>query len=112
MLPKEDVCGTCADLQALISRSRTVETHLKHAEALKAHIDMATQARDIYRQCIEDAKQSRADCTPDQTPKYHIANNWRHVRIAAIGESPLCVAGYASRDASTIDTTRSDTRKN
>ena len=22
-----------------------------------------------------------------------IANNWRHVRIAAIGESPLCVAG-------------------
>ena len=40
-----------------------------------------------------------------------IANNWRHVRIAAIGESPLCVAGYASRDASTIDTTRSETRK-
>ena len=70
MLPKEDVCGTCADLQALISRSRTVETRLKYAEALKAHIVMATQARDIYRQCIEDAKQSRADCTPDQTPKY------------------------------------------
>ena len=36
MLPKEDVCGTCADLQALISRSRTVETRLKHADALKS----------------------------------------------------------------------------
>ena len=70
MLPKEDVCGTCANLQALISRSRTIETCLKHAEALKAHIDMATQAQDTYRQCIEDAMQSRADCTPDQTPKY------------------------------------------
>ena len=70
MLPKEDVCRTCADLQALISRLRTVETRLKHTEALKAHINMATQARDFYCQCIEDAKQSRADCTPDQTPQY------------------------------------------
>ena len=27
-------------------------------------------SRVIYHQCKEDAKQSRADCTPDQTPKY------------------------------------------
>ena len=33
----EAVCGTCADLQVLISRSRTVETRLKYAEFLVFH---------------------------------------------------------------------------
>ena len=52
MRPKENVCGVCSDLQSQIIRARTAETRLKHTDALKAHIEEANVARDLYQKCI------------------------------------------------------------
>ena len=70
MKPKEDVCATCSDLQSQISRARTEEKRLQYTESLRDHINLATAARDEYRNCIQRAKDAIAAVEPFDTPAY------------------------------------------
>ena len=70
MKPKEDVCGTCSDLQSSIARARTEEQRLQLTESLRTHILLANSARDSYRECIEKAKTAIGECVLGQPTTY------------------------------------------
>ena len=65
MNPKEDVCGTCSDLQSVIVRARTEDARKRSVDELTEHMRHANEARDHYRHMIAKAKDALAEVQQD-----------------------------------------------
>ena len=65
MKPKEDVCGTCSDLQSVIVRARTEDARKRSVDELTEHMRHANEARDHYRYMIAKAKDALAEVQQD-----------------------------------------------
>ena len=65
MKPKEDVCGTCSDLQSVIVRARTEDARKRSVDELTEHMRHANEARDHYRHMIAKAKDALAEVQQD-----------------------------------------------
>ena len=70
MKPREDVCGTCSDLQSRISHARTEENRIDTTKLLHTHMTKAIDSRDFYRSCIARAKLAHHHEVADHVPDY------------------------------------------
>ena len=70
MKPREDVCGTCSDLQSRILCARTEENRIDTTKLLHAHMKKAIDSCNFYRSCIAFAKLAHHHEVADHIPAY------------------------------------------
>ena len=57
--PRDDVCATCEKVRKEIMGAVTEESKLEAAAKMTEHVVIAQQERDLYNQCIKQAKQGQ-----------------------------------------------------